>query len=128
MALERAENSVLDLDTAQFENFNRSLKTALWDLKETENRRESLKVADFIADEVQGKVKISNRRIKSARFFVLKWTECPAVLVEMGYITNRDDEALLRDSEYRQNLAHSIAKGILNYKDEFERTDGFTRE
>ncbi len=127
LALERAENSVLDLETAQYEYQNRGLKAVMWDLKETENRRESLKIADKIADEVQGTVRISNRRIKSARFYVLKWTECPAVLVEMGYITNREDEARLKDFRYRENLARAIAKGILNYKEEFDGTDGFTR-
>ncbi len=98
-----------------------------WDLRESENRRESLRLADCIADSVQGSIQISNRRIKAAGFYVLKWVECPAVLVEMGYITNPEDAKRLEDPAYRQSLAQAIVQGIMNFKAEFENADGYTR-
>ena len=47
--------------------------------------------------------------------YVLKGTVAPAVLIEHGFHTNREDVALLKDSAYRQKLAEAEAKGILKY-------------
>ncbi len=126
LALERAENSSLELGTARWARPDKELKTIVWDLKEAENRRESVRIAHFVADSVEQSVVISKRRIKSAGFYVLKWTECPAILVEMGYLTNRGDEKMLRDPVYQRAMARAVAKGLMEYKAEFERTDGFT--
>lgn len=126
LALERAENSSLGLDTAQWAGPDKALKTIVWDLKEAENRKESVRIANYVADSVERSVVISKRRIKSAGFYVLKWTECPAVLVEMGYLTNREDEKMLRDPYYQRAMARAVAKGLMDYKAEFERTGGFT--
>ena len=112
LALQRAENS--------------SLKTIVWDLKETENRRESIHIAKFVTDSVLQFSEVSDHRIRSAQFYVLKWTECPAVLVETGYLTNSEDEHRLNNPSYRRQLASGIVRGLLDYKNEFESTDGFT--
>ena len=90
------------------------------------NRRESIQIANFVTDAVRQSSKISDHRIRSAHFYVLKWTECPAVLVETGYITNLEDEHRLRSPSYRRQLASGIVRGLLEYKKEFESTDGFT--
>ena len=126
LAVQRAENSVLKFETAKADTSNDRLKTILWDLKETENRRESVKIARFVTDSVTQSVSVSDHRIRSAQFYVLKWTECPVVLVETGYITNDEDENHLNSPSYRRQLAQGIVQGLLNYKAEFERTDGFT--
>ena len=51
----------------------------------------------------------------------------PAIVVETGYISNRKEEAQLKLSSYRSRIAETLAKGILAYKDEYERTNGFSR-
>ncbi len=127
LALERSENSPPGTDTTHFIDPNSGLKAVVWDMKEAENRRESIAAARFVADEVQKNAEISTRRIKSAQFFVLKWTECPSILVEMGYITHLGDESKIKHVDYRRRLAQGIADGILKYKAEYERTDGFTK-
>ena len=50
-------------------------------------------------------------------FTVLTATTAPAVLLECGFHTNREDVALLSDSAYRDKLSQSICTGILNYLD-----------
>ena len=50
-------------------------------------------------------------------FTVLTATTAPAVLLECGFHTNREDVALLSDSAYRDKLAQAICTGILNYLD-----------
>jgi N-acetylmuramoyl-L-alanine amidase len=56
-----------------------------------------------------------DRRVKTARFYVLRNTAMPAVLLELGFVTGADDAPLLADSDYRQRLAEAIARGILEY-------------
>ncbi len=127
LAVERAENSVLTLENTRWENPSADLKKIYWDLKETENRKESIRIAHHVAEGVESSAVVSHRRIRAANFYVLKWTECPAVLLELGYITNPADERRLKSALYREQLVQGIVKGIMEYKAEFERTDGFTQ-
>ncbi len=126
LALQRTEDSSLRFETAKLDPSNNGLKTIIWDLKETENRRESIHIANFVTDAVMQSSEVSDHRIRSAQFYVLKWTECPAVLVETGYLTNSGDEHRLNTPSYRRQLASGIVRGLLDYKKEFESTNGFT--
>lgn len=126
LAVERAENSVLRFEPSARSAGSENLEAILWDLRETANRKESLLMASEITDEVSGSVPVAAKRQKSANFYVLKWTECPAVLVELAYLSHRSDERKLRDPAYRTEVADAIVRGILNYKREFEHTNGYT--
>ena len=55
--------------------------------------------------------------IKSAPFLVLLGAQMPAVLVEIGYCTNKEEAARLLTPKYRMTLAEGLAEGILAYKD-----------
>lgn len=59
--------------------------------------------------------------VKSAPFHVLIGAQMPAVLVEIGYCTNREEAANLADPKYRKALAEGLAEGILAYKDRLLR-------
>ena len=126
LAVERAENSALHFESAAVEVGNENLNTILWDLRESENRRESIRLANAIGNAALHSVPIEARRIRSANFYVLKWSESPAVLVEMGYLTNHQDENKLKNSHYRRKLAAAVVKGILNFKQQFDQSNGFT--
>lgn len=52
---------------------------------------------------------------KEANFYVLRKTSMPAVLVEMGFISNPQEEKLLRDATWQDKAAKAIATGIANY-------------
>jgi len=56
-----------------------------------------------------------DRGVKQGRFFVIKNTRMPAVLVEIGFLTGRLDARRLEKSAHRKRLAYAIAKGILEY-------------
>src|SRR3989338_4309212 len=55
------------------------------------------------------------RAVKPARFVVLREAWMPAVLVEVGYVTNRTEASRLSSAEYRQAAARAIAAGTLSY-------------
>jgi len=56
-----------------------------------------------------------DRGVKQGRFYVIKNTKMPAVLVEIGFLTGRLDARRLEKTTHRKRLAYAIAKGILEY-------------
>ena len=92
----------------------------------TEHRAESVELAKYVTWAMNKRLASPNRGVKSARFFVLRGVKMPAILVEVGYISNRTEEGAFRKKSYRQGVAEAVSMGILAYKNEFERTDGFT--
>ncbi len=58
-----------------------------------------------------------DRGVKQGRFYVIKNTRMPAVLVEIGFLTGRLDARRLEKINHRKRLAYAIAKGILEYLD-----------
>jgi len=58
---------------------------------------------------------LPDRRVRQARFYVLRYTSMPSVLVETGFVTGADDAAKLSDPSYRSRMAAAIARGILRY-------------
>lgn len=57
-----------------------------------------------------------DRGIRRARFYVIRNAECPAVLVECGFLSNRREAERIMDEAYRDQLAEGIARGILTYR------------
>lgn len=60
-------------------------------------------------------VEVRDRRVRQARFYVLRHTRMPSVLVETGFVTGAEDAARLRDPGHRSRMAAAIARGILRY-------------
>lgn len=71
-------------------------------------------LAYCIQKELVGSIGTVDRGVKySQGLYVLKYTECPAVLVETAFISNAEDEALLRDRQ--SDFARAIARGVTDY-------------
>lgn len=60
-------------------------------------------------------ITIRNGGLAHSLFFVLRYTAAPAVLIEHGFHTSRDEVALLKTDAYRQKLAEADCKGICDY-------------
>ncbi len=56
-----------------------------------------------------------DRRVRQARFYVLRHTSMPAVLLEVGFVTGAEDAPRLANAAYRTQLAQAIVQGILQY-------------
>ena len=56
-----------------------------------------------------------DRGVKQGKFYVIKNTSMPAVLVEIGFLTGRLDARRLEKTSHRKRIAYAIAKGILEY-------------
>ncbi|MGB3510070.1 MAG: N-acetylmuramoyl-L-alanine amidase [Microcoleaceae cyanobacterium] len=64
---------------------------------------------------------MNNRGVKQARFHVLRHTQMPAVLVEVGFVTGNYDSRILADPSQRSRMAQAIARGILKYVQAYSR-------
>ncbi|HEU5079257.1 MAG TPA: N-acetylmuramoyl-L-alanine amidase [Opitutaceae bacterium] len=60
-------------------------------------------------------LKVADRGHKRQRFKVLRLAECPAVLIEGGYLSNDTEARKIATASFRQNLARSIADGVINF-------------
>lgn len=74
------------------------------------------RLAQYIQNNIVGTFpQIPNRGVKQARFYVLRNTSMPSVLVETGFVTNNYDAYMLADPAQRSRMAQAIAQGILQY-------------
>jgi N-acetylmuramoyl-L-alanine amidase len=125
-ALEAFEDSSLKLGGGADAMRSSQLDKTLWDMSLTENRMESGELAGYICSSVGEGLAIKNRGVRTARFYVLKHTMIPSVLVEAGYLSNRQEELELKDPAVLDRLAEAVARGILRYRKRYEETEGFT--
>jgi len=56
---------------------------------------------------------LKNRGIKTADFHILRYTKCPSILIECGFMTNRREATLLKSEAYRKTCASSIGTSIV---------------
>lgn len=80
-------------------------------------------LAEALQESLRQRVDDGNQRQakENADYYILRTTEIPAVIVECGFLSNREEEELLNDETYQERLAWAIYCGILNY---FEQTEG----
>ena len=76
----------------------------------------SLMLSTSVYHAMLGHMPEFDRGIKRARFAVLRLTSIPAILVEGGFLTEREESKLIAKSEWRAKLAESIATGIESYR------------
>ena len=69
--------------------------------------------ADTVHDTVIRAMGMRDRRVRSARFYVIRRTSMPAILIETGFVTGAEDAPNLADPAWREQMAEAIAKGIL---------------
>jgi N-acetylmuramoyl-L-alanine amidase len=62
--------------------------------------------------------------VKQAPFYVLGGAAMPAVLVEIGFISNAHEEERLQDEGYRDRIARALAAGLAAYKRRYDQKSG----
>lgn len=69
----------------------------------------------YVHNEIVQATGLKSMGLRAANFVVVREPKMPSILVETAYVTNREDEALLKDPEFRQKVAQAIFDGILIY-------------
>lgn len=84
---------------------------------------QSVALATMIQENFSKSLKRTDRKVKQAGFIVLHQTFMPSVLVETGFLTNRDEGAYLNSGKGQTEMGNAIAKAILNYKEGVQPTE-----
>jgi N-acetylmuramoyl-L-alanine amidase len=115
------ENSV-DTRSQRISNMQKILDELMHASKLTESRDFAKSVHHAALTQARKSLNIRDRGIHEAPFHVLLGARMPAILIELGYITNTDEAAKLQDKRYQEGMAKGIAEGIEAYK---HRIEGF---
>src|SRR6201993_3116220 len=78
---------------------------------------ESQSLAGFIQEALVARTRSVDRGTQAKQFFVIANVTSPAVLIEGGFLTNKEDVSKLASEDYRDQLAAAVADGILRYRD-----------
>lgn len=76
------------------------------------NSEPSKSFAEAIQNEINGRGLNTNRKAAVGDYYILKCTESPSVLVECGFLSNLEEEKLLKTAEYQKILAYYIASAV----------------
>jgi len=90
--------------------------------------RYSEKFSDILNRQWTRHTKIPSRGIKQAGFYVLVGASMPSVLIETGFLSNKEDEAYLKSSSGQQNIASAVLNSIVSYKDFYDKSFEETSE
>ena len=114
-ALAERENKVDIIGGVDFSENSKEINDILISLSQTDSRNKSSKFAAYMVGEMQKTVQIVSNTHRFAGFAVLKAPDIPSALLEMGYLSNRQEESLLKQRNYRQKLAKSVSSAIDKY-------------
>lgn len=103
------------------------LNLILWDLAQQAYLDESSKFAQAIQEEMNAATGVSNRGVKQAPFKVLVGATMPAALVEVGFISNAEEEKKLLSAEFQSLMVDAIARAVQRYKTDYETRIGLIR-
>ncbi|MEM7482308.1 MAG: N-acetylmuramoyl-L-alanine amidase [Acidobacteriota bacterium] len=92
------------------------LQLILWDLAQSEHLIESQRLAALIQEELNGALGLRDRGVKQAPFRVLMGAAMPAVLVELGFISNPEEERKLQDAGYRSQLVDAVTRAVVRFR------------
>ncbi len=77
---------------------------------------ESQSLAGFIQEALVARTQALDRGTKAKQFFVIENVTAPAVLIEGGFLTNKEDISRLASEDYREQIAAAVSDGIVRYR------------
>lgn len=97
-------------------HFNSSYRTAALGIETFYRSSNSEKLAQMVQRELIKNVGATDRGVKTANFAVLRNTKHPSVLVEGGFVSNKEERSAMCDPLYRQVVADSIARAVVQFR------------
>lgn len=116
------ENNAIGIPEKKLEGG--SIEMILWDMAQMQYLQESSELAETIQTELNALLGIRNRGVKQAPFRVLMGATMPAVLIEVGFLSNPEEEEKLKSGLYREDIARAIHRSVLSYRDLVEKKMG----
>lgn len=98
-----------------FKNKDYLLKSVLLDLTQSATLARSVELGDAVIDQLDDITHLHIDHVEQAPFIVLRSPDIPSILVETGYISNVNQEALLSNATFQKNMAKAIFQGVVRY-------------
>lgn len=129
MEVAMLENSVITLEEdyqTKYEGFDPNSVDSyiMFEFMKDQYTDRSITCADFIQTRMINASQRNDRGVRQAGFLVLRATAMPSVLVELGFISNKEEEKYLNNNENQVKLATAIFNGIKEYKHELDKKSG----
>jgi N-acetylmuramoyl-L-alanine amidase len=116
------ENSVIELESDQSHYTSMTDESLiLQTLAHSAYMRKSEELASLVEDALSVETARKSRGVKQAGFYVLWSASMPAILVEMGFITNRREAVFLASSAGQDYVANAILRAVKSFKERYER-------
>ncbi len=113
--LAKKENEADLIGGANIDVADPTLKQVLLDLSQTATINDSLRLGRAVLGRIGDVNTLHKAHVEQAGFAVLKAPDIPSILVETAFISNRQEEARLRDEDYQGELAQAILEGVVRY-------------
>jgi N-acetylmuramoyl-L-alanine amidase len=111
---ENASDLIAGLEVAEGTDYDQ-VNSILIDLMRRETANFSADFSKLLTKKLRRQITLSRRPMRSAAFKVLKQTNSPSVLVELGYLSNPEDQKLLGSRRWQQKAAAAIASAVETY-------------
>jgi N-acetylmuramoyl-L-alanine amidase len=122
----KAENAVImyeDDYSVKYEGFNPNEPESyiIFEFMANEFLAQSVYLASIVQNQLVSNSRRVNRNVRQAGFLVLREVAMPSILIELGYISNREDEKYLKSESGQTSLSNSIYNGFKEYKREYDK-------
>jgi N-acetylmuramoyl-L-alanine amidase len=114
-ALAQKENRADIIGGVDLGGENQEITDILIDLAQRETKNHSMFFAKRAVGELKPVTKMTGQPLRSAGFMVLKAPDVPSILIELGYLSSKEDEALLTSEAWQKKIAGALAKAIDGY-------------
>ena len=125
LAVAKRENSVIDLEENSDEHYNIDLSSpdGLIKLSFIQNAflKQSIDLASRIQKQFTERVNRKSRGVRQAGFVVLYKTTMPSILIELGFISNKEEEIFLKSETGQEYMASAIFRAIRDYTEGMEK-------
>lgn len=108
----KSQNWIMDVDLAEQSD---PVGDILVDLAQRSTESQSEAFADILLSNLEGKTKLIGNSHRRAGYYVLLAPDVPAVLLELGFLSNAQDEKLLKTTAHRKKLMLAVRKSVDEY-------------
>jgi N-acetylmuramoyl-L-alanine amidase len=116
-ATDRAEAALTPARVPIFGGGSRDIELVPWDLAQIRHVEQSTELASLLRSEFASRIPLDARPVDFAPFRVLESANMPAALIEMGYLSNADQEKQMASAEFQATLVQAVADAVLRFRD-----------
>jgi len=128
LRMAKKENQAMLLEDNQEENYsgfdpNSPEGLIELSLRQSAHIHQSLKFAKYVQDQMRTRVGRKDRGVRQAPYWVISFTTMPSVLIELGFLTNKEEEDFLNSDQGQDYMASAIYRAFKEYKANMEELE-----